>query len=377
MCVTSRRRRASVERKELVVSRFRLLVGIAAVFAAFLATAQSASANVQPLPADGRLQYGTGTVADPGVLIGKPRVYVVFYGSQWGTSSVDRNGDLTFSNDPSGGAPYMQELFRGIGTGNERWSNTLGQYCAAPDVSLGDTSCPSTAARPLYPRGGAFAGAWYDGATAEPVGAQYPDLAASARRAAVHFGNTTPASNATAMYLVLSAKGADPDHYIEVGTSCAWHGFVTDATLGSFALLNVPYVMEVNNCGAGFVNPNKVLDAYSISASHEYAEAITNLDPGRGWYHPKPDGTVGNEIADDCSWIEPGTPGGNGDLATAHGTFAVTSLWSNTSGTCVLSAAPVHTKGSVRHATRTQYALLTVDMLKSGTRSAGMSVRRK
>ncbi|HLY33865.1 MAG TPA: hypothetical protein VKQ07_04975 [Jatrophihabitantaceae bacterium] len=357
-----------------------LLVLVLATVCALSMTAlapDAAFANVEPTAANAQLSYGTGTAADPGVITGRPRVYVVFFGTQWGTSSVDDRGDLTFTNDPNAGAPYLQEFFRGVGTGGEGWSNIMTQYCAAPYIAAGASTCPHASPRPQYPLGGALAGAWYDDSIAEPADAQFDDLSASARRAAVHFGNTTPASNSNAIYVVLSAKGTDPGGYIEDGRTCAYHGFDVDASLGSLPVVNVPYLMEVTNCGAGFVNPGNVLDAYSIAASHEYAETITNTDPGRGWHHSSADKYDGYEIADDCSWVQPGTMGGNGNINTAHGTFAVTSLWSNDAQACLMATNVHGPFGAPLRSQRSQYARLTVDMLKSGTRSAGILVRRK
>ena len=64
------------------------------------------------------LAYGGG-IDGIGVTSGTPKVYLVFWGSQWGTASTNANGNLTFSNDPKQGAPYLQQLFRGLGTGSE------------------------------------------------------------------------------------------------------------------------------------------------------------------------------------------------------------------------------------------------------------------
>ena len=49
------------------------------------------------------LSYGGG-VDGIGVTSGTPKVYLVFWGSQWGTQSTDGNGNLTFSSDTAGGA---------------------------------------------------------------------------------------------------------------------------------------------------------------------------------------------------------------------------------------------------------------------------------
>src|SRR5437899_1428005 len=47
------------------------------------------------------LRYGGG-VDGIGVTVGAPKVYLVFWGSGWGTQSTDSNGNLTFSNDSFG-----------------------------------------------------------------------------------------------------------------------------------------------------------------------------------------------------------------------------------------------------------------------------------
>src|SRR3979490_2262618 len=50
------------------------------------------------------LSYGGG-IDGSGVTSGTPKVFLVFYGSQW-----------TGGGDPNGAAPYPQKLFRGVGT---------------------------------------------------------------------------------------------------------------------------------------------------------------------------------------------------------------------------------------------------------------------
>ena len=47
------------------------------------------------------LNYGGG-IDGIGVTTGPEKVYLVFYGSQWGTQSTNGNGDVTLSGDPSG-----------------------------------------------------------------------------------------------------------------------------------------------------------------------------------------------------------------------------------------------------------------------------------
>src|SRR5205814_1784733 len=63
------------------------------------------------------LAFGGG-IDGIGVTSGTPKVYLVFYGSQW-----------TGGGDPNGAATYLQNLFTGLGTGGEHWSGTMTQYC--------------------------------------------------------------------------------------------------------------------------------------------------------------------------------------------------------------------------------------------------------
>ena len=53
--------------------------------------------------------YGSGPLlahgAEPETELGTPKVYVIFWGSQWGTRASDANGNDTFSADSSGMAP--------------------------------------------------------------------------------------------------------------------------------------------------------------------------------------------------------------------------------------------------------------------------------
>src|SRR5438270_559369 len=120
-------------------------------------------AAASPLGLFTTLSYGGG-VDGIGVTSGTPRVYLVFYGTQW-----------TSGGDPNGAATYLQSLFAGIGTGGELWSGTMTQYCDGPLVSPGVTSCPSGAPHVGYPSGGALAGVWFDTAGPSPSNATASD----------------------------------------------------------------------------------------------------------------------------------------------------------------------------------------------------------
>jgi serine protease len=275
---------------------------------------------------------------------GHEKVYLVFWGTQWGTESTGRGGNLTFSKDSAGGAARLQNLFKGLGTGNELWSGAMTQYCDGSKVSKGATSCSSSAAHVAYPTGGALSGVWYDNSGAEPKTASGNQLAKEAIKAAGHFGNTSAASNRYAQYVILSATGTNPDDY-KNGGFCAWHDYNGDTTLsggaasspyGDIAFTNLPYVLDAGtSCGENFVNSGSAgkLDGYTIVEGHEYAETITDQNPAGGWTNS----TSGGENADECAWINPKASGGAGNVAMGNGSYTMQATWSNDTGTCALS----------------------------------------
>lgn len=289
------------------------------------------------------LSYGGG-IDGIGVTSGEEHVYMVFYGTQWGTQSTNGNGDLTFSNDSAGAAPYLQEMFKGLGTGGERWSGTMTQYCDGPNVSSGATSCSSNAAFVPYPASTVLAGVWYDNSAAEPSPASGNQLAKEAIKAAGHFGNTTAASNRYVQYDILSATGTNPDNWL-TGGFCAWHDYNGDSSLsggaasspyGDIAFTNMPYVLDQGtSCGEDFVNSNGTLDGFSIVNGHEYAETITDQNPPGGWT-----ASSGEENADECAWLSSGQ-GASANVSMGTGSFAMQSTWSNDTNECDIAHATV------------------------------------
>jgi serine protease len=291
------------------------------------------------------LTYGGG-LEGAGVTSSKPKVYLVFWGTQWGTQGQGSHGNLTFSMDRLHGAPYIQKLMQGLGTGSEHWSGTMTQYCDGAGVKPGTTSCPSGSAHVAYPTGGVLAGVWYDHSAAEPKAASGHQLAVEAVRAAKHFGNTKSADNRYTQYVILSAPGLNPDNYENQGF-CAWHDYTEDKTLdgggaapspyGDLAFTNMPYVMDVGlNCGASFVNIPGPLDGYSIVEGHEYAETITDQYPLFGWANRHNNSFFDEEVGDECAWISSG-PGRSADVTTGQGRFAMQSIWSNDDNRCDIS----------------------------------------
>ncbi|MBV9380445.1 MAG: hypothetical protein JOY82_16040, partial [Streptosporangiaceae bacterium] len=174
------------------------------------------------------LSYGGG-IDGIGVTTGHEKVYLVFYGSQWGSQGTDSSGDVTLSGDPSGEAPYLQQLIKGLGTNNELWSGVMTQYCDG--VATGAQSCPASNTKHVaYPSGGALSGVWVDESSASPGSASGHQLGAEAVKAAAHFGNTTAAANRNAQYVIASPTGTNPDGWLTQGF-CAWHDYNGDSTL--------------------------------------------------------------------------------------------------------------------------------------------------
>jgi serine protease len=291
------------------------------------------------------LTYHGGN-AGVGVTTGSPRVYLVFWGSQWGTSTTDANGHVTLSADAAGMAPRLQAMYAGIGTNGETWSGVMTQYCEG--VSAGATSCPSAAAHVAYPSNVVLAGVWADGAVAAPSQATGTQLASEAQSAAAHFGNTTQASNRNAQYVVVSPQGTHPDGFnTPSGQFCAWHDYSGDyltSPYGPFAFTNLPYVTDLGpSCGANYVNAGGAgsLDGVTIVSGHEYAETLTDQFPGQtdgGWWD-----AAGYENADKCAWNGVGGTGGAQDVGFSTGSFAMQATFSNDSSSCLISHRVVGT----------------------------------
>ncbi len=294
------------------------------------------------------LRFGGG-VDGIGVTLGAPKVYLVFWGSGWGTQSTDANGNMTFSNDTNGAAPYLQKLFKGLGTGGELWSGVMTQYCEG--VAAGTQICPtSNTQRVGYPSGGALAGVWYDNSTVASTTTGH-QIAVEGVNASTHFGNTTAASNRSSQYVILSAHNFHPDGWSASAGWCAWHDWNGDTTLnggaasspnGDIAFTNMPYVTDLGtSCGQNFVNAGSAgtLDGFSIVEGHEYAETISDQNPAGGYTD-----TSGAENGDKCAWISTGQ-GASANVSTGQGSFAMQSTWSNDTnggaGECDISHAIV------------------------------------
>jgi serine protease len=231
----------------------------------------------------GLLRYGGGPIEN------LPRVYLVFWGSQW-------------DSDTNGVESYLTGFFSGVGDGSDNWSTIMNQY---PD---GNGNGPRLGTSVL-------GGTWVDDGSAAPSGASQADIANEADNGAAHFG----VSGADADVFVVSPSGTSPDGFPNSGF-CAWHDWN-----GNVAYTNMPYVLDVGSgCGANSVSNQ--LDGFSIVGGHEYAEAVTDPEPSSGWVAPD-----GEEIGDLCAWQNLTA------LGLDTGSFAVQPLWSNAVGGCATS----------------------------------------
>jgi serine protease len=298
------------------------------------------------------LYFGGGT-GGVGVLSGQGKVYLVFYGSQWGTQTTDANGNMKFSNDSAGAAGAAQQMFKGIGTNGELWSADLTQWCDGSGISSGASVCPSSGVTFVPYQQNIFAGAWYDNSAASPASATGNQLGAEAVKAAAHFGNTTAASNRYAYYIILSPHGTNPDNYQSTTSGyCAWHDYTGDSSLtggavsspyGPLAFSNQPYNMDVGaSCGVGFVNTPGTLDGYTMTLGHEWHEMMSDQFPAGGWTATN---NGGQENSDECAWIAPGAAGGAANIAFNTGVFAEQASWSNDTNACAISHPIVHGEG--------------------------------
>ena len=250
-----------------------------------------------------------------------PKVYIVFYGKQWGVASTV-GSDLHFSGDPKHMAPRVQDFLRGL-YGSENWSTSTTQFCDGSGIAVGRTQCGTSGRHVKHPTTTPLAGAWYDnGANAVPAPSE-ATIKGSAIRAARHFGNTTAASNASVHYVIVSPTGIVSPGF---GSQyCAYHSSGA-SSVGTIAYTNLPYIPDAGKgCGQNLINSGTagLLDGVTIVEGHEYAETLTDLLPPTGWIDAQH-----AENGDKCAWITSGAGKGvNATLPT--GRFAVQSLWSN------------------------------------------------
>ncbi|MFF0630584.1 hypothetical protein [Streptomyces sp. NPDC004296] len=269
------------------------------------------------------MTYHGGAVQDA------PQVYVVYWGSQWGTGSI--------TNDPSNEAGLQNSFFSSLHGSGDTWSTSVTQYCSG--VAVGSTACGGATTFAGHPSVNPLQGTWLDDSAAAPSNPSASDIQKEAIRAAQHFGVT----GTNAQIVVDSPTGVVPDGFVVGGGPyCAYHDTAQTSDGTSFTFTNFPYLTDAGkNCGAGYVAPGSsgvdpATEGITIVGGHEYGETVTDpiVEPSStGWITDND--PSGGENGDKCAWSN-----GYSAIVGLNGTnFAVQSLWSNNdnngSGGCV------------------------------------------
>ncbi len=170
------------------------------------------------------LYYHGGTSDGSAGIIGvetAPKVYVVFWGSQWNNN--DPSGEACVLVGTSGCPSGTNADFLG-NVGGSSWNNSVTQYCQG--VASGTYFC-NGAGTPVGNGKSMLAGYWYDNASSAPSKPRQSQLAAEAVRAAAHFGNTSASSNGSVQYVIATAHGNNSTGF---GTQyCAYHSSTTSS----------------------------------------------------------------------------------------------------------------------------------------------------
>lgn len=258
---------------------------------------------------------GSGPLAYRGGPVGvetAPHLYIDFWGSQW------------TNNDPSGEAAIVQGFFNGVG--GSPWNNSVTQYCEG--VASGTVYCNGAGRSAGNPSGVLFS-IWYDHASSAPHRPSQTALSNEAIKAAAHFGQTSATANNNNQFFVATSHGNNASGF--GSRYCAWHSTVS-SSYGTISYTNFPYITDAGaSCGANF-NGLGATAGITIVGGHEFGETETDPQPNTGWLD-----NSGYENGDKCAWIQSGYPGAAADIALTTGTFAAQSLYSNATGSCVLS----------------------------------------
>ncbi|WP_225834603.1 hypothetical protein [Streptomyces sp. NK08204] len=248
-----------------------------------------------------------------GNVVTSPTVYIVYWGSQWGSGS-------TITNDPSGEAPLQLSFFQHAYGSGDTWSTSMTQYCQG--VATGTTNCNGAGTPVGHPASNPVGGTWLDSGVTVPSSPSSSQIATEAQRAATHFG----VSGDNVQIIVDVPHGISPQGFKR--QYCAWHDHTT-VNGADLPYTNMPYISDAGSgCGANFVatgssGVNGATEGVTIVGGHEYGETLTDPAPSSGWV----DGG-GSENGDKCAWISSGQ-GASSIISMNGANFAVQSLWSN------------------------------------------------
>src|SRR2546421_2050944 len=161
------------------------------VLVLLVATAGTSSAHQDGMhilkikAAKGGTPHGTANLFSHGGAIEQTaKVYIVYWGSDWGANTAARS--------------YIEGFFNGVG--GSSWANSTTQYCQG--VPSGTVQCGTAGVHPTNPTG-ELAGTWND-ASAVPTSPTQSQISAEASAAAVHF---TGGVDTQADYMVFTPSG--------------------------------------------------------------------------------------------------------------------------------------------------------------------------
>jgi len=223
------------------------------------------------------------------VTTGRPKVYLVFMGNQWGLEGTNSAGQHTFGGDTANMAPAPEDLLCGPRR-QRRDLERRDDPVLRRGTGRGDLVHTGRHPDPLSDRWRP-AGARYDSsrsATAEETAGLTGTQPAEAEVAA-QSGNTDQASNRDIQSAIVSPTGMNSDGWANSRTGhCAYRDDTRHPTLSGsgaiagpiLAFTDLPYVPDAGpGCGTGQVNIPGTLDGAASAAGHEYAETITDRFP--------------------------------------------------------------------------------------------------
>jgi hypothetical protein len=275
-----------------------------------LAPRSSHSAAKPAVTGSGNLSYGGGPV------VTSPTVYIVYWGSQWGTGT-------TPTSDPSGEAALQLSFFQHAYGSGDTYFTSQTQYCQG--VATGTTQCGTSGTHVGHPSASPVGGTWLDSSVSAPSRPSNSQLAAEAVKAASHFG----VSGDNVQIIVDSPHGVVPSGFKT--QYCAWHDVTTTSSGAHLPYTNMPYITDAGaSCGSGFVAATNGVssadEGITIVGGHEYAETLTDPEAGNGWLD-----SSGYETGDKCAWISSGQ-GASAVISMNGSYYAVQSEWSNNYG---------------------------------------------
>ena len=234
-----------------------------------------------------------------------PRVYLLLWGPSWGSG-----GTIT---DPAG--RYLSSLYSGLGASSDSWSTITSQYT-------------DSTGHPVF-SGSVLAGVWQD--TSTPPVQDQSTLAAEADA----FASSQAITDTTDAQIVIASQSGTSFSDGFGSQYCAWHSSSNEP------YTNLPYILDAGaNCGQNFINAGS---AGPTTASR--SSAATNTPrPSPTHTQSQAGGRERRHIGRrDRRQVRLGRRdlGGSdpaGDLSLPTGRFAMQSLYSNATQSCVMSA---------------------------------------